>query len=251
MEGFVVVDRLFDDADCDRINHAISEVDFTLDMGRAGVGPLIYGPMPHAVSLSVRQWSCDPRWESIVCPLIDDPSGVRLLWEQSVTKPAGSRAELPWHQDNCYLPLDAGESVSCWVALDESDVDNGCLWVIPGSHRVGALPHEEVDPSCWFRGGLDASVIGVPVPVRRGSVVVMSSLLLHRSGPNLSAEDRRAWILQFCGAEASVSGSRTVVDDRLLVFDDGGWLDHPVCARDFNVGEVLEFYRVQARPERT
>ncbi len=250
-EGFIVVDQLFDADDCDQISEAIADVRFTLDMGREEVGPLIYGPMPHAVSLPVRRWSCDPRWESIVCPLIDDPSGVRLLWEQSVNKPAGTRAELPWHQDNGYLPLEGGESISCWVALDEVDIDNGCLWVIPGSHRVGALTHDQGDDRSWFRGGLDQSVIGVPLPVPRGSVVVMSSMLLHRSGPNPSESDRRAWVLQFCGAEASVSGSRMVVDDRLLVFDDEGWLDEPICARDFNVGEVLDFYRVQTRPQRT
>ena len=148
------------------------------------------------------------------------------------SKPSRSRhrpaPSCPWHQDNGYTPLLPEEYVTCWLALDDAELDNGCLWVIPGSHRHGTVRHH--GGAGPFRVGHDGpETDGVPVPVTRGSVLVFSSLLMHRSGPNHTDRSRRAWILQYCGAEARSALSGKLLDDRLLCATDGAGSTNP-CA---------------------
>jgi ectoine hydroxylase-related dioxygenase (phytanoyl-CoA dioxygenase family) len=73
-------------------------------------------------------------------------------------------------------------------------------------------------------------------------VLVFSSLLMHRSGPNTTDRPRRAWILQYCSKAATSALSGRLLDDRLLIADDGRWLDEPVRQREFNLLAVLGSY---------
>ncbi len=107
-----------------------------------------------------------------------------------------ARTELPWHQDN------------------------GCLWVIPGSHLAGTKHHFNGGSGPFRVGYAGPAEDGVAVPVPKGGVLVFSSLLMHRSGPNTRDRSRRAWIIQFCPAEARSALSGRLLDDRLLVAQD-------------------------------
>ena len=80
------------------------------------------------------------------------------------------------------------------------------------------------------------------MPVRKGSVLAFSSLLMHRSGPNTTDRRRLAWILQYCGADARSALSGTLLDDRLRCSIDGAWLDEPVREREFDLVAVLANY---------
>jgi phytanoyl-CoA hydroxylase len=239
-DGYVVVDDVFTAEECDEITALVEQAAFELALGDASDGPLSYRPMMHLASPELTAVATDRRWAPIVLPLLGT-GDARLYWEQAVAKPPQARTELPWHQDNGYTPLVPEEYVTCWLALDDADVDNGCLWVIPGSHRRGTVRHR--NGAGPFRVGYDGpDVDGVPVPVRRGSVLVFSSLLMHRSGPNTTDRPRRAWIIQFCGAGARSALSRTLLDDRLLCARDGQWFDEPVREREFDLVAVLANY---------
>ena len=125
--------------------------------------------MMHLASPALEAVATDPRWADS-CPPCSASADVRLYWEQAVAKPAQARTVLPWHQDNGYTPLEPEEYVTCWLALDDAELDNGCLWVIPGSHRNGTQPHHNDDRHGPFRVGHDGpDTDGVAVPVRRGS----------------------------------------------------------------------------------
>ena len=238
--GCFTVHDVFSASECDEILEHVERAAFELDLGEKADGPLSYRPMMHLASPELTAVATDARWAPIVMPLIGT-GDARLYWEQAVSKPPHARTELPWHQDNGYTPLVPEEYVTCWLALDDADVDNGCLWVIPGSHRQGTLKHH--NGAGPFRVGHDGpDVDGVSVPVTRGSVLVFSSLLMHRSGPNTTDRPRRAWILQYCSATAKSALSGKVLDDRLLLADDGEWLDEPVRQRDFDLMAVLANY---------
>lgn len=238
--GFFTVPDLFSADEVDAIVAHVEEAAFELALGERDDGPLSYRPMMHLTSPALQAVATDPRWAPIVLPLVGT-GDARLYWEQAVSKPPQARTELPWHQDNGYTPLVPEEYVTCWLALDDAEVDNGCLWVIPGSHRQGTLRHQNgAGPFRVGHDGPDAD--GVPVPVRRGSVLVFSSLLLHRSGPNVTDRPRRAWILQYCGKEARSALSGNVLDDRLLIADDGAWLPEPVRQREVDLLKILASY---------
>jgi ectoine hydroxylase-related dioxygenase (phytanoyl-CoA dioxygenase family) len=239
-EGWFVVPSLFSAAECDEIVGHVEQAAFELALGEAADGPLSYRPMMHLASPALTAVATDPRWAPIVLALLGT-GDARLYWEQAVSKPPQARTELPWHQDNGYTPLLPEEYVTCWLALDDADLDNGCLWVIPGSHHGGTVRHHNGGGP--FRVGHDGTAEdGVPVPVPRGSVLVFSSLLMHRSGPNTTDRQRRAWIIQFCGASARSALSGRVLDDRLLCARDGEWLDAPVREREFDLLAVLANY---------
>jgi ectoine hydroxylase-related dioxygenase (phytanoyl-CoA dioxygenase family) len=240
--GWFLAPDVLTDAECDRTVEHIEQAAFELALGDAADGPLSYRPMMHLTSPALTAVATDPRWAPIVLPLLGT-GDARLYWEQAVVKPPQARTELPWHQDNGYTPLDPEEYVTCWLALDDAHEGNGCLWVIPGSHHHGTQPHLNDGSGSPFRVGHDGPASdGIAVPVPKGSVLVFSSLIMHRSGPNTTDDPRRAWIIQFCSAGARSALSGKVLDDRLLVAEDGAWLDEPVRQREIDVMAMLANY---------
>ena len=97
-----------------------------------------------------------------------------------------------WHQDEDFISTRDNSLVGGWAALDDATIENGCLWVIPGSHRPGVLwPMErQQDPrfDCSDRSvGFpysDADADAVPGEVKAGSIIFFNGYLLHRSFPN-------------------------------------------------------------------
>jgi phytanoyl-CoA hydroxylase len=120
--------------------------------------------------------------------------GARLYWAQAVYKKPGNPEEFPWHQDNGYTFMTPQQYLTCWVALTDATVENGCPWVAPGLHRLGTLAHEET--RLGFQCVTDPQG-AVAVPAKAGDIVVFSSLTPHRTGPNLTTETRRSYILQY------------------------------------------------------
>lgn len=119
----------------------------------------------------------------------------KLVQDQAHLKPPCGGVEKPWHQDMAYGPLAFDKSViGCWIALDPAELDNGCMHVIPYSHREGGSPHFAVRD--WQLCDLSVAVDrDVAVPLQPGGVLVFSGLLHHGTPPNFSIKRRRA--LQF------------------------------------------------------
>jgi ectoine hydroxylase-related dioxygenase (phytanoyl-CoA dioxygenase family) len=128
-------------------------------------------------------------------------SDVRLYWDQAVYKKPDTEAPFPWHQDNGYAFVEPQQYLTCWIALTDATVENGCPWVVPRLHRRGTLAHQYSDIGFIC---LSDPEDAVPVPAPRGSIVVFSSLTPHSTGPNTTADVRKAYIVQFAPAGAYV-----------------------------------------------
>ncbi|MDB9798095.1 phytanoyl-CoA dioxygenase family protein [Pseudomonadales bacterium] len=120
---------------------------------------------------------------------------VRLYWDQIVYKRPGTPTEFPWHQDNGYTFVQPQQYLTCWIALNDAVEENGCPWIAPGLHTLGTLNHwwADVGFQCLKETPEDA----VAMPLKAGSIAVFSSLTPHRTGPNLTANTRKAYILQY------------------------------------------------------
>jgi ectoine hydroxylase-related dioxygenase (phytanoyl-CoA dioxygenase family) len=121
------------------------------------------------------------------------------------------RTDVPWHQDNGYGQLEPPLDLTVWIALDDCTTENGCLWVLPGSHRRGLLPHDA-------QGALRAVAVdepGVPVPMAAGDALLFGSLLLHRSLPNTTPATRVGLYLRYCDPTVTMvsDGVRPVLED--------------------------------------
>ncbi|MGH2474890.1 MAG: phytanoyl-CoA dioxygenase family protein, partial [Candidatus Limnocylindrales bacterium] len=104
------------------------------------------------------------------------------------------------HQDNGYAYVEPQQYLTIWLALTDATTENGCPQVVPGLHRHGTLEHHYVEPLGWEC--LDDPPGRVAAPVAAGGAVVFSSLTPHLTGPNLTAEVRKAYIVQYAPAGA-------------------------------------------------
>ena len=126
-----------------------------------------------------------------------------MYWDQAVYKKPEKPRRFPWHQDNGYTFIEPQQYLTCWIALTDATEQNGCPWVAPGVHRVGTLAHTYVDP-LGFECFAEPPAPAIAAPVRAGSAVVFSSLTPHFTGPNLTGEVRKAYILQYAPVGARV-----------------------------------------------
>jgi ectoine hydroxylase-related dioxygenase (phytanoyl-CoA dioxygenase family) len=200
--GFFVVEDAFDVREMARLDQELASGDaqvreFLKDAvdGRFSVAGLDTQVVaPHAVMRSayVRAFAAHPLFGGIANDLIGP--NVRLYWDQSVYKQPNSAEPVLWHQDNGYTYVEPQSYVTCWVALTDATLDNGCIAVVPGVHRRGTLVHRStpIGEECWGDWSM-----AVDVPVRAGSVVVFTSLTPHATKRNATSEVRKAYILQY------------------------------------------------------
>jgi len=208
-EGWFVLERAFAPAELaelvealDREEEKVRALLRTRPDGKlfiAEEGNITFRPHLAADVPAARRFCAHPLLVGVVHDLVGPD--VRLYWDQSVYKYPHKPREFPSHQDNRYTYVEPQQYVTCWVALTDATVENGCPWVVPGLHRYGTLAHRMTDAG-WQC--LDAPERATPVPASAGSVVVFSSLTPHRTGPNTSAGVRKAYIIQYApeGARA-------------------------------------------------
>ncbi len=160
---------------------------------------------PHKISAVVRELARHP---AVVDALVDiiGPN-VKLMQSMLFIKAPGKPGQA-WHQDESHIPTRDRSLTAVWLALDDSTLDNGCLWVIPGSHRRGVLYPTRDRPDARFDGTPEAHGFpqdagdAVPVELPAGSALIFDGYLLHRSLPNRSARLRRALVNHYMSAES-------------------------------------------------
>lgn len=133
-----------------------------------------------------------------------------LYYNQLVNKPPEKGRYFGWHQDSGYVVTEPLVYITCWTAITRSFVENGCIWIVPGSHHGGLREHVWSEEHREFQVKVDESE-AVPVPMDRGQVAIFSSLLLHKSGPNTSNEPRLGYVPQY-----HVAGVKKKADGRLF-----------------------------------
>lgn len=146
---------------------------------------------------------------------------VKLFGDQVFMKPPGG-IEKTYHQDSPYFTIEPMAMVTAWVAIDEVTIDNGCLWVVPGSHKRGALEHSEA----WMVGDRQDRKIPdsafdrsteVPITLSAGSCSLHHSLLLHRSGANNTDTFRRGLATHYMTARSVWTGEPDKQPDYVLL----------------------------------
>ena len=127
-------------------------------------------------------------------------------------KAPGTGRPIAWHQDSWYFnnTYESSEgsaledtSIGTWLAIDDANVKNGCLWGIAGSHLAGVVEHSEIGhgEDLPVRHSADVARFlkenEIPVEVSKGSLVFFNNALLHRSTPNHSDTFRRAYVVHY------------------------------------------------------
>lgn len=164
---------------------------------------------PHYISPVIERHVTHPR----ICGVLSQITAAHLPhWDGSVkcmqsmlfVKPPGFQGQ-NWHQDEIYIPTRDRSLIGAWTAMDDATIQNGCLWVLPGSHQSGYLypqhVHGDIEEfdSGYVSYGFDESN-EIPVEVKSGTVVFFNGYLLHRSRKNRSDIYRRVLVNHYMNA---------------------------------------------------
>lgn len=162
---------------------------------------------PHKVSEVMRRYVAHPAYEKILTALIGP--NVKCMQSMLFIKASGKPGQA-WHQDEFHIPTRDRSLTGGWIAMDDATVENGCLWILPGSHKRGILwPQRRNEGDRRFDCAGIASRFpysdydSVPVEVKAGSIVFFNGYLLHRSLPNYAKSGyRRVLVNHYMSAES-------------------------------------------------
>lgn len=123
---------------------------------------------------------------------------IELDFDMLIDKAPNTNTATPWHQDRAYwLSMPDTRAVSCWVALDKAIKDNGCMWYVPGSHKLPVRPHA---PAGKGGGALECNAEeseGIAIELKPGDCVFHHGGTLHYTRGNSTNLRRRAFITNF------------------------------------------------------
>jgi ectoine hydroxylase-related dioxygenase (phytanoyl-CoA dioxygenase family) len=138
-----------------------------------------------------------------VLRLVHDVVGpeVDCFLSQFIFKNPGAWGQ-PWHQDSYYFPFDPARPIcGTWLAVTEATLENGCLHVVPGSHREPVhehVPDARPGANYGYVEIVDHDMAGaVPVLMEAGDLLVFDSHLVHRSTDNVSDGIRAAMVYHY------------------------------------------------------
>ena len=200
------------------------------------VGRILCIHQPHFVSPIIEKYVKHPK----ICGILSQITAAHLpYWDGSVkcmqsmlfVKPPDFQGQA-WHQDEFYIPTRDRSLIGAWTAMDDATIENGCLWVLPGSHRRGYLYpqryHEDPDEFdfAWESYGFD-DTDEVPVEVTTGTLVFFNGYLLHRSRKNRGDTYRRVLVNHYCNSWSLLpwtikEGERAASADRRCIIPVSG-----------------------------
>ena len=174
------------------------------------LGRYIVCVMVHKLDSLFARTIADPRLAAVLTRLIGP--NVKAVHSQLFFKRGGMPGKA-WHQDENFLPTRDRSLVTAWVALDDATIANGCLKVLPGSHRPAVLfpmrrhNDPDLDRAEVAYGFPQDPRDATPIELKAGSVVFFDGYLLHSSFPNRGARDvfRRALLYVYCSAETPLA----------------------------------------------
>ena len=217
--GFLVIDRALGTDEVDALNAEAAQICRGARGAIRGLTPAEAAEpdievlrrylcihFPHKISTSMYQALAHPAIVQTLTSVIGP--NVKCMQSMLFIKASGKPGQA-WHQDEFFIPTRDRSLAGAWIALDDATVENGCLWVVPGSHRHGIIWPQHAHDDRRFDCAGEAIDFpysdddAVPVEVKKGSIVVFNGYLLHRSLPNYAQSGfRRSLVNHYMSAES-------------------------------------------------
>ena len=160
----------------------------------------------------------DPNIVDLVAGVIGDDV---ILWGCHVfCKPAAKGYETPWHQDGHYWPIRPLATCTVWVALEPSTRANGCLQVVPGSHRGQVLhPHlhedrQDLTLQQRMADGAFNEADAVAIELQPGQMSLHDIYMIHGAAANTSNQRRTGVALRYMPATSRFDRGLKPVDGK-------------------------------------
>jgi ectoine hydroxylase-related dioxygenase (phytanoyl-CoA dioxygenase family) len=201
-----------------------SSIEFSIGHDRGGEG----GAYGEAITQHLNLWKRDAAYDrtvrhplitGIAKQLLKSPE-LRLWHDHVISKPPGENDRFQFHQDFYNWPLADPNILTCWIALDDATVANGCMHVVPGSHRdprfLPAARKKELEELAQNPDARTERVImgehdagfGVPVELKSGECMFHHSLNFHSTPKNTTDSHRRAFVIIYLPAGMCVTNTQ-------------------------------------------
>lgn len=224
-QGYILFENLFSEQEMDTLSAIIDGLDKESEraLQKKGEdfisksGKINFTSGLNYRNAEIQRFIADPRFVDITTSILGPD--IRLYWDQSVYKRPKSDKDFPWHQDNGYVPTDPVHYVTCWLALNDATIESGCIWIQPGTHKKGLVPHVKTDIGwvCY-----DGDNPGIPIELKKGSMAVFHSLLFHRSSPNLTdSQTRKGYVIQYSVEDSKNPETGQIFRNGPLIARDG------------------------------
>jgi hypothetical protein len=170
--------------------------------------------VPHFTDTKLFEWLFAKEILDLVEPIIGPD--IALFSSHFICKLQGNGKRVPWHEDASYwkqmiAPI---EVVTVWLALDDSTVENGCMYVIPQSHHQGLSEYEAVDkernlfPIEIKHGRFDESR-SIPCELCANEASLHHSGLIHGSPRNVSNKRRAGYTMRYMPTSVKALGGKS------------------------------------------
>lgn len=209
---------------------------------------------PHVPGSGVQNVKSEPDWLRIptfppILDMMEQLIGPNIvLWGTTLFhKPANGHRSVPWHRDGRYWPIKPLATTSVWIAVTECTVTNGCLRVIPGSHKAGEIGRhyrntadDVTIPETLHHDQFDKAAAR-DIELEPGQMAIFDVYTIHGSNPNPTGGPRIGYALRYMPATSHYDHHDIPVADspgsahhtRPLILVRG----RDVCARnDFTLG---------------
>ncbi|TDE60325.1 phytanoyl-CoA dioxygenase family protein [Nonomuraea mesophila] len=190
-------------------------------------------PDRHGEDLGTELVPRDPFWVRLVSDerLLDIAElfvgpDIALFASHYISKPPFSGKPVLWHQDGAYWPLEPMRVVTLWLAVDEATTENGCLRVIPGSHREDLHELRQRDDVDNVLGSESAVAVdeskAVDLVLSPGDVEVHHPNILHASNANTSPKRRCGLTIRYIPTSTRITSEEQPFVSALLLRGDPG-----------------------------
>lgn len=237
--GFVVLPEFSTEQFCnevvafavDELQHQVMPIEFEADVqypgapvsrsaeGGATARRLL---MASARSPRLRAWATGLPLSPILHQLLGQTVYLSQAHHNCImTKQPAYSSMTGWHRDSRYWNFDRANLVSAWLALGNEQAENGCLWVIPGSHRLG-IDADQLDEKQFLKmdSVKNKSLLqqAVEVPLRQGDLLLFHSNLFHAAGRNTTDKPKFSMVFTYrSGDNPPKPNTRSTSQPELLV----------------------------------
>ncbi len=224
--GFLILENFLTPAEVEEIIAAVSEA--VSQMGKqkvAGDGnkELVEGESFYdkvfvqrlnlwKINPTIKKYFLDPALGEMLCKLTG-AAGMRVWHDQTLQKQPWANPTA-WHLDNPYWSFHSRQAISIWVALDEATLQNGCMYYLPGSHKLARYDNVDIGQN------MDAlfeyypefrTIEPVAAVMKPGDAGFHNGLTAHGAGPNMTPRWRRAMTCAYMPEGATFNGIQNIL----------------------------------------
>ena len=169
------------------------------------------------INETVKSFFLDPELGGMLCRL-EGIDGIRVWHDQTLQKQPWANPTA-WHSDDPKWSFHTPHAISIWIALDDTTVQNGCMYYLPGSHKLGSYENLAIreDTGGYFE--VFPQFKGVqPIvgEMKAGDAGIHNGLTAHGAGPNMTPGWRRAMTCAYMPDGATFNGIPNILSEEQL-----------------------------------